>query len=947
MVLTALIRTGRVNLLHSSFLPSGTVNQARQLRHGNVVLRCSAATTAGSSKLPALKRFQSTQTKPLSSNTATDDSLDTQKTFQVYFDNVYPIRLAHYDPRFLFYTRNATNNAAGRLRDFILKKSKIAAAEAIAADPDPLPVNTATKLDASGVAVTSSLPFNAILGDAIPRVKDGGLFITVHYDGPETTTGNKQAEQQRKEEIVAVIRDLLQDGPRLWFNLRRSNVYLVRGKPFVEDLASHYPSTRLRVELFNEDLQTTPRPERIYSAFREYGRISSIRMPPPSSYFPRSVLVRYSNRRAAAAAKNCLHGYELRLRNSIDHYANFSIQYEPNVKLVKLVINWFSSHPRITLPLLLALAAVITYTVFDPMREFFIRREAEGIFNLDRYASGLRRLGSRLSGQSNHRRHRQSDVETLQENSDNLDGNSAEPDMNAWQGRADDEEQLRRWLDEPPSTFIVVDGPPGSGKTELINQVLEDHDMYLTIDCDTLLSSRNDDEMIEKLARQIGYRPYFQAYIWISKLIDSMVAATTGADTDLSSSARERFKEVLGTCSEALECLNDDTYIERLFRRRGTSRKHQVLTKGKEDAPPERKEYPIIILDGFFNVAGENNDQIWYDLADWASALVERRVAHVVFVCRNGAAAELPLNRAMPHKSFSTISLRDGGSEVALNYVKTRLGDRYVATKRLVPCITALGGRLNDLETFVQKVLSGMSPEKALEDIIGRAEAELRKYVMRDPVSSDANLHSSNQTNTATNSNDKDMSRNKSSLMRRSTSNINAASSFNITWSSLQFWSIITLLAEHDTISYDAVRQHALFHGSDTALQAMERADLIHLERRHGRPFAIGPAKSIIKDQRLVLWMRRRILTVTRVKELKRVEKCEEELRTLGEIAKGLKQLSVLSDTTVKNTLENRVKAITSVMKMSSEKVGAYDREITAIAQELADLGVPDSASSS
>jgi hypothetical protein len=76
----------------------------------------------------------------------------------------------------------------------------------------------------------------------------------------------------------------------------------------------------------------------------------------------------------------------------------------------------------------------------------------------------------------------------------------------------------------------------------------------------------------------------------------------------------------------------------------------------------------------------------------------------VIFVCRNGAAAELPLNHAMPHRSFSTISLRDGGPEVALNYVQNRLGNKIIPVDQLLPCVEALGGRLNDLETFVQKV---------------------------------------------------------------------------------------------------------------------------------------------------------------------------------------------------------------------------------------------------
>jgi hypothetical protein len=142
------------------------------------------------------------------------------------------------------------------------------------------------------------------------------------------------------------------------------------------------------------------------------------------------------------------------------------------------------------------------------MREFFIRREIEGTFNFDRYATELRQLGSRISGRSASRRPGIHEAIRLQDESEGhakteeLDPRA--PDMHAWQGRAEDEEQLRRWLEEPPDTFIVVDGPPGSGKTEMVNQVLEEHSMYLTIDCDALLSARNDEEIIELQARQVG-----------------------------------------------------------------------------------------------------------------------------------------------------------------------------------------------------------------------------------------------------------------------------------------------------------------------------------------------------------------------------------------------------------------------------------------------------------
>ncbi|RKP09762.1 RNA12 protein-domain-containing protein [Thamnocephalis sphaerospora] len=816
-----------------------------------------------------------------------------RRQFQIYLDNVYPLRFSSQDPRFAFYTRQRTNAAAGKVRDYLQQAAQAAAAAAREADPDPVGAPT----------VGSGLPFNATLGDALPRVKDGGLLLTVHYDLPARAAEAEQvsdtsalfgdpAQEEAADEIVAAIRDLLQEGPRAWFNLRRSRAFLVRGQPFVEDLASHYPSKRLRVELYNNDLQQAPRPERVYGAFREFGRIVSIRMPPPTSYFPRAVLVRYNDRRAAAAAKNCLHGYRQRMRSSATVPAHFSIQYEPNVKLIRMLMDWLMSHPRVTLPIIVALVAAITYTVFDPMRIFFIRQHAEGTFDFGRYANDLHHLGKRIS---HHMGHRTEAAEDRQKS------------------EATDEAQLGRWLAEPPSTFIVVDGPPGSGKTSLVNRVLQSHGIYLCIDCDALLTARDNQETVERLASQIGYIPQFRILSKISAMVDSMINVTTGASAGFSSDTRERIKEILGTCAEALEEYGKDSWLDKLLGERGPNRKHYLYAAMKDDGPPERRDYPIVILDGFFNTEGEHDDQIWRDLATWANVLVERNIAHVVFVCRNGAAAELPLNQAMPNRSFNVISLRDGGPSVALQYVRNRLSDHAVPVEELIPCVEQLGGRLTDLESFVQKIIGGLTPEAALKDIVYRSEAELRKYVTRDPTSYDAVHHAT-------------------------------------AWSSLQFWHMVTLLADHEQVSYDAVRQHPLFDGNDEALRGMERADLIHLERRHGRPFSIVPAKNIYRvafqrmcrDERLRLWMESRTLGIVRTRDAAKVTRCEEELRTLGEIVDGLQSLSVMRDRAVLGTLESRIRSLAAMMQKAADKVNKVDMEMENVRQRLSNICVPE-----
>jgi hypothetical protein len=169
-------------------------------------------------------------------------------------------------------------------------------------------------------------------------------------------------------------------------------------------------------------------------------------------------------------------------------------------------------------------------------------------------------------------------------------------------------------------------------------------------------------------------------------------------------------------------------------------------------------------------------------------------------------------------------------------------------------------------------------------------------------------------------------------------------------WSSLQFWYLVKLLAEHECVSYDAVRQHPLFDGNEEALRGMERAELIHLERRHGRPYAITPAKSIHRvafknmcnDKRLDLWMRSRILNVIRDRGASKVARCEEELKTLSEIVEGLHHLPVMRERAVLGTLESRIRSITTIMQIAAEKVSKYELEMEAVRKQLSDPVVSD-----
>jgi putative protein kinase ArgK-like GTPase of G3E family len=44
----------------------------------------------------------------------------------------------------------------------------------------------------------------------------------------------------------------------------------------------------------------------------------------------------------------------------------------------------------------------------------------------------------------------------------------------SWRDRLEAERNVERWLSEFPSTFVVITGPPGSGKHDLVNRIIQD-----------------------------------------------------------------------------------------------------------------------------------------------------------------------------------------------------------------------------------------------------------------------------------------------------------------------------------------------------------------------------------------------------------------------------------------------------------------------------------------
>ena len=293
-----------------------------------------------------------------------------------------------------------------------------------------------------------------------------------------------------------------------------------------------------------------------------------------------------------------------------------------------------------------------------------------------------------------------------------------------WEDRKDAIEQIRAWLIETADTFIVIQGPRGSGKRELvIDQALKNrnttHNRPLVIDCKPIQEARGDGATITAAANSVGYRPVFSWMNSISSMVDLAAQGTIGTKTGFSETLDTQLAKIWQNTATALKqialegrskddkdaALSDDEYLE---------------------GHPERR--PVVVIDNFLHKSQESS--LVYDkIAEWAAGLTTANIAHVIFLT-NDVSYSKSLSKALPDRVFRQIQLGDCTPEVAKRFVIKHLDadveDDVVpkGQKKPLPpsqtredlgeldeCIEVLGGRLTDLEFLARRIKTGETPK--------------------------------------------------------------------------------------------------------------------------------------------------------------------------------------------------------------------------------------------
>lgn len=687
-----------------------------------------------------------------------------------------------------------------------------------------------------------------------------------------------------------------------WFSpFRGIKAGLVNGVPWLEDL-HRFPKSRLKIEFVptapgSEAVEQSQ--ETLYSLFRKYGKIGDITsQPSDSKVLPKFAFVDFVMVRDAIMARNCMHGFVVAEKlGGGKAGTQLRLSYEQRMRPHR-IWDWVSNHPRIVIPLLAALVAAISVVIFDPVREFFIKTHVQRSFTISN--SRLYKWFKRQT----------SDIFTFRRQKSEQAGLSA-----VWSQRKDVIESVQTWLLETTDTFIIVQGPRGSGKKELIlDQALKGRNDVLVLDCKPIIEARGESGTIKRLAQAVGYRPVFSWANSLSSLIDLAVQSTTGVKSGFSETLDSQLQKILQTTAAALKSVS-------LADRKKGDQDANLSEDAYLETHPETRA--VVVIDNFLH-KNEEASIVYDKIAEWAAALVQSNIAHVIFLT-NDTSYSKSLSKSMPDRVFRQVALGDLSPEVAKNYIISHLENDDVpaegegATEKgksqtqpradlleLDCCIDSVGGRLTDLEFLARRLKSGQTPKRAIAEMIEQNASEIIKVYLLG-----------NDNNRATPGSGDEPRK----------------------WSSEQAWYLIREIASKESLRYNEVLLSATFASStspraangEAALEALSNAELITVHSYRGRPQTIRAGRPVyqaafgmlLADPVLKARMDLALLTELASVEAKTIEKAENELALLGGLPRQPRQTA------------ERVEYLLAKLQASQAKIVRYEQEMAGLKKVL------------
>ncbi|KAL1411010.1 mitochondrial escape protein 2 [Vanrija albida] len=721
-------------------------------------------------------------------------------------------------------------------------------------------------------------------------------------------------------------------------------IWVVRGRQWTEDL-NRFPSNRLRVEFDGPDISQ----EMLYTLFRPYGRLMEITPPAPvPAGNLRFAQLQFSRIEPSVAANNCLHGFSSPTKTA--DYDRKKIDSDADIKLARLRIfyesplkahyvrDWVTNHPRLSIPIIAFLIGTLSYTFFDPIRAFFVRSEVEGAWNIEDYSAVrfirdnvYQPIMTNLFGTSSTSQRRKK-KETL--------GRAS------WKDRVEAEKAVENWLSEFPSTFIVVTGPPGSGKHNLINRVVKHtKKQAIEIDCASIAKAKTDVAVIDGLAHETGYWPTFSFLQSINGLIDLAAVGLIGQKAGFATPVDEQLRSMLDVVTIALkdaqghaehqrqrarQCAEDDVVLK-------ADREHQLrlikagvwhdgrldcvagngimseLGLGQEEPTLNDVDGSIVpLIDGNAPIDGEGVPPTTGLFDKQAAAAAQPPAQEDPEIDTEAELiATMPIvilrNFAIkPARGDLWNVLSEWGASLIENKVAhvIVIGEGSTTTKTLTRALPSKpldlvalsdADRGNSLEYVREKLgNSGHLRDLDSEDeadiakLGGRmVDLELLVYKVRSGQSVHEAVHDIVLRNIVE--------------LRKVGFGDDTEDAKHLQWTRPQAWKIVTELAKKPEISYPKLLQDFPFKGAEASLKALEEHDIIGIVYHDGRPSRIRPGKPVfveafsqlVKDDVFRAQCQIEYNTAIGTKAESEIKTIEDELNTLREISANGDKLGV------------------------------------------------------
>ncbi|KAF9475682.1 hypothetical protein BDN70DRAFT_883451 [Pholiota conissans] len=740
-----------------------------------------------------------------------------------------------------------------------------------------------------------------------PLRKDGGVFVRFSY------TNIPEAVSDGADPFSALQKALNEEAQKYgalptWLGVGTGSLWVVKGLPWKEDM-NRFASPILKVAFDGPDIQE----QSLYELCRPFGRIRDLIPPTPvPAGSLRSSTITFERVHAATIARNVIHG--LQFPSSSDLAASktrLRAKYEEPLQ-AHVFRDWMSSHPKIMLPIVVFLLGTLTYTIFDPIRSLMVEAKMLNWFDyrkfrlyqwlqtntVDRSTNNGSDFKSHTSESSmpevwKERRAAQSALHAYLADTPTtiafVHGPQGSGKTTMVETVVRDSKRAAlvincRNLHNTSTDSALVSGLAGQTGYWPVFNFLNSMNTLIDLASVGLIGQKAgvSSSLHDQLKRILDVVTY--ALRGVSSSHRGTLQKQLKNEEDLAKrrlqAARQQQAILDGTWHDGrLDCVagngimcelgvGDELFDEDMAVHLENYENNLKLMEQEQQHLVRKQKaltdvnvitsLPVVVIHNYAtNFGSTTKEDLLVVLAEWTAKLVENNVAHVIVLSDNRENAKR-MTKALSSKPLNAIALSDADTSSSLSFVKQKLEDSgasFVISVEDVKHIERLGGRASDLESLIHKVRNGMRVDEAVEDIINRGVAELRKNAFGDD-NEDAK---------------------------------------GLPWTRYQVWKVLKMLAKSSEVGYYDMLVDFPFKGDESALRNMEHAELISISTKDGRPTTIRPGKPVFR------WVFERVVNDKVFQATQELAYNENQVLELeAKIQRYEQELAVLVDTMMK-----------------------------------------------